>query len=242
MTDFYLILASYGIGLALAAPGGPVNILCVQRTLTTGFWAGFAVGLGAVIGDGLLALIAASGLSAVAVFLQTFTAEMQIIGGCILVLFGFKLTNGHIGAQSRASASQNVQDTQKSRVAGLRAHLGTIPKSFLLTVSNPGAMLGTFALLGGLASVFGAFLTMANVAVVVLALVAGNLTWWFGLSYTIARLRHRVCTRRLGLVNRLAGYAMIVFGALFLVRGGAAIDVASLSPHAAETIVVSAAE
>ena len=48
------------VGLLVAAPVGPVNVLCIQRALERGALGGIAAGLGAVLGDGLIALLAAA--------------------------------------------------------------------------------------------------------------------------------------------------------------------------------------
>lgn len=53
------------IGILVAAPVGPVNVLCIQRAIARGMWGGVAAGLGAVLGDGLIALSAAMGVGAI---------------------------------------------------------------------------------------------------------------------------------------------------------------------------------
>lgn len=239
MTDIYLILAGFGIGLTLAAPGGPVNILCIQRTLGHGFWAGIAVGLGAVVGDGLIALIAASGLSFVAALLQTFAAEIQLIGGAILIVFGLKLTHNRLGGTRPRDMLDDMDAATDPAQQTLRSHAYIIPQSFLLTVTNPGAMLGAFALFGGLASVVGAMPTAADVAMVVFAVIAGNLTWWIVLSHTICRFRHRVDGTRLRTVNKYAGLALMAFGLLLLLRGGITFDLGRLAARANDLIAAS---
>ena len=59
--DLQLILVGLAVGMLVAAPVGPVNVMCIQRTLERGMWGGLAAGLGAVIGDGLIAFVAALG-------------------------------------------------------------------------------------------------------------------------------------------------------------------------------------
>ena len=54
-----LVVSGLIIGVLIAAPVGPVNIVCIQRTLERGFWGGFAAGVGAVLADGLIATVAA---------------------------------------------------------------------------------------------------------------------------------------------------------------------------------------
>ena len=53
------------IGILVAAPVGPVNVLCIQRAIERGFWGGIAAGFGAMLGDGLIALCAALGVGAI---------------------------------------------------------------------------------------------------------------------------------------------------------------------------------
>ena len=49
------------LGVAIAAPLGPIGALCINRTLERGFWAGVAGGLGTALADGAYALMAAAG-------------------------------------------------------------------------------------------------------------------------------------------------------------------------------------
>ena len=64
LSGIELVLAGTFIGLLLAAPIGPVNVLVIQRAATGGFWAGLAAGIGAVLGDGTLAAVAAFSMRA----------------------------------------------------------------------------------------------------------------------------------------------------------------------------------
>ncbi|MEL7543298.1 MAG: LysE family transporter, partial [Pseudomonadota bacterium] len=127
--EIALLLAAFGIGLTLAAPGGPVNIMCVQRTLEHGFHGGLAVGIGAVLGDGLLALAAASGLSFVHTVMNVFVAEIQIVGGCILVLFGLGLSRHQRKRVQTPNAKETPVDASAVRTATFASQLHIIPKS-----------------------------------------------------------------------------------------------------------------
>ena len=72
MTDFILI-NGFLFGLVLAAPVGPVGVLCVQRTLSEGRLHGLLSGLGAAFGDAIYGAIAAFGISAI----QLWIADHQ---------------------------------------------------------------------------------------------------------------------------------------------------------------------
>ena len=135
-----LVLAGIGIGALVAAPIGPVNVLCIQRAVTKGFWGGVAAGLGAVLGDGLLAAIAAFSMTAISELMIAYSGTIQLIGGLLLVVFGIGLL--------LARPMLVITPGQKSH---LWDHWGIIPQTFFLTISNPGAILGMLALVGGLA-------------------------------------------------------------------------------------------
>ena len=57
------------LGLAVAAPVGPMSLLCMRRTLAGGFCAGLLSGLGVATADALYGAVAAFGLVAIAGFL-----------------------------------------------------------------------------------------------------------------------------------------------------------------------------
>ena len=79
------------IGVLIAAPVGPVNIVCIQRTLERGFWGGFAAGLGAVLADGVIAMVAAYGATAISGFMTTHQLKIELAGGLILTVFGLNV-------------------------------------------------------------------------------------------------------------------------------------------------------
>jgi threonine/homoserine/homoserine lactone efflux protein len=79
------------IGILVAAPVGPVNVLCIQRAIERGFWGGIAAGLGAMLGDGLIALCAALGVGAISGAVAYHRVTIQVLGGLVLVVFGLKL-------------------------------------------------------------------------------------------------------------------------------------------------------
>ncbi len=53
------------VGVALAAPVGPVGLLCIRLALTQGQWPAFAAGLGAAVADALFGAVGGLGLSVV---------------------------------------------------------------------------------------------------------------------------------------------------------------------------------
>lgn len=195
------------IGILVAAPVGPVNVLCIQRAIERGFWGGVAAGIGAVLGDGLIALSAAMGVGAISGAVQDYRTAIQVLGGFALAAFGIKLymTRPRI-EMLHPSHAEN---------ASLKDFAWDIPQTFFLTITNPGAVLGLFAIFGGV-STFVEVKSYVDALTMVAAIMAGSLGWWVLLSNLIGRIRHRIDGSRLSLINRIAGLLLVVFGAVLI--------------------------
>ena len=194
------------IGILVAAPVGPVNVLCIQRGVERGFWGGIAAGLGAMFGDGLIALCAALGVGAISGAVEYHRMTIQVLGGLVLIAFGVKLYR---------TRPRIIMAMGEGQAETLRDFVWDIPQTFLLTITNPGAVLGLFAIFGGVSSfveVDGYIEALAIVA----AVMSGSLAWWVGLSHLIGRFRHRITGERLGLINQIAGLLLLGFGVLLV--------------------------
>lgn len=200
-----LIFTGILIGVVASAPVGPVNVLCIQRTIERGFFAGLAAGTGAVLGDGLFAFFAAWGMTAISDMMLQKRAILQIVGGAILIAFGVRLffTSPDL-AQANLAAKADGED-------GFWDYVWTIPQTFFLTITNPGAMLGMFALVGGGGSALGGLGT-AEALTFVVSVMGGSLLWWFLIARVISSFRHKLNARRLQLINQAAAIALTGFG------------------------------
>lgn len=196
------------IGILVAAPVGPVNVLCIQRAIERGFWGGIAAGLGAMLGDGLIAFCAAMGVGAISGAVQYHRMAIQFVGGLVLVAFGLRL---YLAAPRVVPVTPEVP----GRPETLRDFVWDIPQTFLLTITNPGAVLGLFAIFGGV-STFVEVRNAADALVIVAAVMGGSLAWWVSLSHLIARFRHRLSLTRLQLINQVAGLLLVGFGLLLI--------------------------
>lgn len=209
MIDFIpnplIIPVGLAIGVLVAAPVGPVNVLCIQRAIERGMWGGIAAGIGAVLGDGLIALFAGLGVGAISGAVAHHRTAIQIIGGLALIGFGIKL----YFTAPRLEAYDPTADAR----ARLKDFIWDIPQTFFLTITNPGAVLGLFAIFGGISTfveVDGYIAALTMVA----AIMAGSLGWWVFLSTLIGRVRHRLNPEHLGKINRYAGILLLGFGAV----------------------------
>lgn len=187
------------IGLAIAAPVGPIGLLCIQRTLSRGRCSGVLSGLGAASADALYGGIAGFGLTALAGALLAWRTELQIGGGLFLLYLGWQ-TGRTPPAVEPASASP-------SRVGLVGDYLSTLA----LTATNPVtilAFLGIFAGLGLAAE--GRDLWAA--AQLVLGVFSGSLLWWLLLAGGVGALRGRLTPGVLRWMNRISGGLIAAFG------------------------------
>jgi threonine/homoserine/homoserine lactone efflux protein len=197
------------IGILIAAPVGPVNVLCIQRAVERGFWGGIAAGIGSVLGDGLIALFAGLGVGTATGAVQTHRATIQIVGALALIAFGIKL----YVTRPRIRMASEFEGANTS----LRDFAWDIPQTFFLTVTNPGAVLGLFAVFGGV-STFVEVHSTIDVLFMVAAIMTGSMIWWISLSKLISRYRHLLDGNRLQLINRCAGILLAGFGCLLIVE------------------------
>ncbi|MBX9864739.1 MAG: LysE family translocator [Hyphomicrobium sp.] len=195
------------IGVLVAAPVGPVNVLCIQRAIERGFWGGMAAGIGAMLGDGLIALFASLGVGAISGAIEYHRQSIQIVGGLALIAFGIKL---YVSPPGLAAVR-----TEAEGVTSLRDYAWDIPKTFFLTITNPGAVLGLFAIFGGISS-FVEVHSYVDALTMVASIMGGSFMWWLGLSHLIGRLRHKFSPAHLVYTNRVAGFLLCVFGALLI--------------------------
>ncbi len=194
------------IGIAVSAPVGPVNVLCIRRALQRGIAGGVTAGLGATLGDGLIAFGAAMGIGAIDSVVTYYRTAIQGLGGLVLVVFGLLLC--------RTKAP--VADPDKDQVPGQYWDIvGDIPKAFLLTVTNPGAVLGLFAIFGGI----GTFVEVRgsiDAVVLVGAIMGGSLLWWLILSAAVTKISGQFGDINIARLNLIAGLALVVFGLVLL--------------------------
>jgi threonine/homoserine/homoserine lactone efflux protein len=201
------------IGLLVAAPVGPVNVLCIHRAVERGFWSGVAAGTGAVLGDGLIAFLAALGVGALPAAIHDYRYAIQFVGGLALIAFGVKL----YFTVPRLDGDNGVAEPLGKTVVRppLRELAWDPIQTFFLTITNPGAVLGLIAIFGGVSS-FVAVRTTADALMMVAAIMAGSLGWWVLLSLLIGRIRHRLKRTALQRINEGAGVLLVGFGVILI--------------------------
>ena len=198
-----LLLRGLVIGFSIAAPVGPIGVLCIRRTLAGGRLAGLLSGLGAATADAVYGCIAGFGLSFIASFLVEQQHWLRLLGGLFLCYLGLK--NLLMGANTTQWDQQSVTSVVNNGLAA--AYLST----FFLTLTNPITIIsfaGVFAGMG-LASAAGDYV---SAGALVLGVFIGSAAWWLLLSGGASLLRNRFSPAGMSWVNRISGLVIIVFG------------------------------
>jgi len=198
-----LFLRGLIIGFSIAAPVGPIGVLCIRRTLAEGRLTGFLSGMGAASADMFYGAVAAFGLTAVQDLLLGRSDWLRLVGGIFLLYLGVK-----------TFFSKPAEGAVQSTRGGL---FGAYLSTFFLTITNPLTILSFMAIFAGLS--FGETDgNYATAAFMVLGVFLGSAAWWLTLSTGVSLLRDRFTPSHLIWVNRLAGAIIVAFGlaALFL--------------------------
>lgn len=203
--DASFFLRGLVIGFSIAAPVGPIGVLCIRRTLADGRLAGLVSGLGAATADAFYGSLAGFGLTLVSNFLVSQQRWLRLVGGLFLLYLGIKTFLS-------APASNPGQVIKMSSRGLWGAYLSTL----LLTLTNPLTILSFAAIFAGLGLVETGG-DMLSAGTLVLGVFCGSAAWWLLLSGGVSLLRKRVTPGMLRWVNRLAGVVIIAFGILALV-------------------------
>jgi len=200
--SFSFFLQGLLIGFSIAAPVGPIGVLCIRRSLADGPRAGLAVGMGAATADAAYGCIAGFGLTAVSSFLVGQQFWLGLIGGLFLCW---------LGARTFISPpATNAADAKGGNLAAI--YFSTL----LLTLTNPATILSFIAVFAGMG--LGAATDYRAASVLVLGVFLGSACWWLLLSNGVSLFRSRVTPRWMQGINRFSGCLLIAFGLYALSR------------------------
>lgn len=200
--DASLLLRGLVVGFSIAAPVGPIGVLCIRRTLTSGRATGFASGLGAATADAIYGCLAGFGLTFISSLLISQQGWLRLLGGLFLCYLGVKTLLSRPAERPATASGASL--------------LAAYASTFLLTLTNPltiFSFLGVFAGLG-LANTGGDY---AAAAVLVLGVFVGSALWWLLLSGGVGLFRARIGVGALRWVNRVSGAVITAFGLLALI-------------------------
>lgn len=193
----FFLLKGILLGFSIAAPVGPIGVLCIRRTLANGIKNGFLSGLGAATADAIYGLLAVLGISVVSIFLLEYQSYLRMIGGIFLLYLGYTTFKAR-----PAEVSANASEEEL---------LGAYGSTLLLTITNPMTIMSFAAIFAGL-GVGAASESYLSSLFLVIGVFIGSMLWWLFLSGMVNMLRHKFDQKRLKLVNQLSGLVITIFG------------------------------
>jgi threonine/homoserine/homoserine lactone efflux protein len=187
-------LKGCAIGLSIAAPVGPIGVLCIRRSLAHGARTGFFTGLGAAAADGIYGAVAAFGLTAVSGFLVEQQFWLRLVGGTFLFYLGMKTFFSKPSEKAATPATD----------------AGAFTSTLFLTLTNPMTIFSFLGIFVGL-GVGAEQNDYAAAVVITLGVVLGSAVWWLFLSFATAHFRSRITPVWMRNVNRLSGVIILGF-------------------------------
>jgi len=200
------------VGFALAAPIGPVAVLCIRRALARGWTQAVIAGLGAALADMAFGAVAGLGITVISAFVLDYQVVIGLVGGLLVLALGITTYRAPVMMNNGAVA---VKSLRRDFVA-----------AFSMAITNPATMIAA-------AGVFAAFGPIDYAAPVtafwlVVGVFAGSALWWIILAGAVTIMRGRFVKSGLPWLNRISG-SIIAFSGV-LVLAATALSLLKLEP------------
>lgn len=200
-----VLLKGLVMGFAVAAPVGPIGVLCIRRTLADGRAAGLATGLGAATADAAYGLLVAVGFAATGVMVR-YAGPMAMGGGLLLMWLGVLSVRGFLRAKPDEDPGRDKVSPAKSHKTILKSWATT----FFLTMANPMTILTFVGMIAGLGAAAGA---SPNAPYwLVAGVFLGSAIWWLFLVQLALLVRSRMTTQLTRWFDLLSGLLLVVWG------------------------------
>ncbi len=199
--DINLLFKGLILGFSIAAPVGPIGVLCIRRTLSFGRNSGVISGLGAASADAFYGFVAGFGLTVISNFLINQQLWLSLIGGIYLCFLGIKSFNAKL-----ASMSSDVEN-----IGLWESYFSTLG----LTLTNPVTILSFVAIFAGLGLVSSESSFLAAFYMV-MGVFLGSAAWWLTLSGIVSLFRDKFNSQSMVWINRIAGVILLGYGIVAL--------------------------
>jgi threonine/homoserine/homoserine lactone efflux protein len=213
-----LLFRGLVLGFSIAAPVGPIGLLCIRRSLLSGWRVGFSTGIGAACADTVYALLGVFGISLVSAFVGTAMPVAHIFGGLFLLYVGLNIVRqsscnktasdaDKAGGNKACSVEHDSKPVCSEEVAASapsvtdkKVCFGAAAETFVLTLTNPMTILSFASALAA----FGAVGQNWRALNMVAGVFIGSAIWWLGLSICAARFRASLSPRCMTGINYLS--------------------------------------
>ncbi|MEO1783928.1 LysE family transporter [Thermodesulfobium sp. 4217-1] len=202
LSNLSFLTKGFFIGISVAAPIGPISILCIKRTLSNGLSNGLISGLGAATADSAYSFLAIIGISKISKWLLDSQYIIHLVGGIFLIYLGYTIFK-----------SIPVKDSKKeSRIGFISSYLSTL----FLTVINPMTILSFGAIFAGV-GLFNNNIEFSYSIFPTIGVFLGSTFWWIILCSTTNLMREKLSQNNLVLVNKLSALVILGFGIISLI-------------------------
>jgi len=199
-----IFISGFLTGFSVAAPIGPVSLICINNILARGTFFGFLSCLGASTADTIYGLVAGLGFAFVIDFSSRYHHPIQLAGGILIILIGlvkfFRDGNSDTAACDRNGSS----------------FLRDYAVVFTSTLSNPFTV--CFFL-----SVFSAFSEKpaghyGGAFEYAAGIFSGTASWWLILSCTVGAFNKAISPKTIQRIRRLSALLIAAIGVYALLR------------------------
>ena len=197
----YSFFKGIAVGVALAAPVGPVGVLCIRRAIAHSRGEAFVTGLGAAIADTIFGAVGGLGLVVISDFVFENETVFGLFGAAVL------LTVGMITYRSPINLSDGSYENK-----GLWPDFVS---AFMLTITNPWTLAAAISLFAAIGAV-NSNENPLQAASLISGLFVGSAAWWLSLSLIAGLARGRAARSGFTWLNRVSGGLLLGCGAAVL--------------------------
>ena len=199
-----LFIQGIKIGLSVAAPVGPICLLCIRKSLNENLAVGIALALGVATADVIYAIMGALGVSTVSSFLTSYKTYVELIGVAVIFYLGITALRLGVPAESNKECSTGTL-------------LQTYISMVIITLTSPMTIMLFAGIFAGLGTDF--YLDdYANLASLSAGVFISTVLWFGGLSLLVTTCKSWFNRKHLAIINTLAGIAIIGFATQRLIN------------------------
>jgi threonine/homoserine/homoserine lactone efflux protein len=201
------------LGVVIAAPVGPVGLLCIRRTIQKGMMVGLATGLGAACADAIFGAIAVFGVGAILAFIHHYEAVIRLTGGAIVLVSAWHTWRDQPQPPKPREIIARVLNLTKRKT--LKGTTSAMISGFVITLTNPLTLFGTLAVV----ATFGGISEKIEADVMIAGIFSGSALWWLTLSGGVSALRSHFTESRIMTVNRATALVLALLAAWAIYSG-----------------------
>lgn len=190
-------LKAWILGFAIAAPVGPIGLLCIRHSLTSGLRFGLAVGLGAALADSLYGFLVGGGMTVISTFLLDKAIYIKLIGGILLLCLALK--------EFKSKTIIKSENTSIDK----RTAISLILTTLILTLTSPMTIM---SFVGIFSTSIGNSFSSHEILIIISGIFCGSMSWWFLLSKIANFSKDFISSRILGRVKYFSAFILSIFG------------------------------